>query len=129
MLRIGEPFVLRVSVPVTSNVERLTHAARSTSATGRKPTAADRVGLGAIARSRLGGDEFVAYTVDDEQPEVILARIEANLRAFNLMQERPYCVAMSAGVVLVDSSVDQTLSHYVLLADEQMYAQKRSRLH
>ncbi len=79
--------------------------------------------------ARLGGDEFVAYTVDDEQPEVILARIDANLRAFNLMQERPYCVAMSAGVVLVDASADQTLSHYVLLADEQMYAQKRSRLH
>ncbi|MGW8392701.1 diguanylate cyclase domain-containing protein [Pseudoduganella sp. HUAS MS19] len=79
--------------------------------------------------ARLGGDEFVAYTLDDEQPEVILARIEANLRAFNLMQERPYCVAISAGVVLVDSSAENTLSHYVLLADEQMYAQKRSRLH
>ncbi len=79
--------------------------------------------------ARLGGDEFVAYTLDDEQPEVILSRIEANLRAFNLMQERPYCVSISAGVVLVDSNAEQTLSHYVLLADEQMYAQKRSRLH
>lgn len=79
--------------------------------------------------ARLGGDEFVAYTLDDEQPEVILARIEANLGAFNLMQERPYSVSMSAGVVMVDASADQTLSHYVLLADEQMYAQKRSRLH
>ncbi|WP_426335898.1 diguanylate cyclase domain-containing protein [Pseudoduganella sp. R-31] len=79
--------------------------------------------------ARLGGDEFVAYTLDDEQPGVILARIEANLSAFNLMQERPYCVSISAGVVLVDSSANQTLSYYVLLADEQMYAQKRSRLH
>lgn len=79
--------------------------------------------------ARLGGDEFVAYTLDDEQPEVILSRIEANLRAFNLMQDRPYCVSISAGVVLVDSSAEQTLSHYVLLADEQMYAQKRGRLH
>lgn len=79
--------------------------------------------------ARLGGDEFVAYTLDDEQPEVVLARIDANLHAFNLMQERPYCVSISAGVVLVDSSADQTLSHYVLLADQQMYAQKRSRLH
>lgn len=79
--------------------------------------------------ARLGGDEFVAFTLDDERPEVILARIEANLRAFNLMQERPYCVSISAGVVLVDSSAEQTLSYYVLLADEQMYAQKRSRLH
>ncbi|HEY0585080.1 MAG TPA: GGDEF domain-containing protein [Pseudoduganella sp.] len=79
--------------------------------------------------ARLGGDEFVAYTLDDGQPEVILSRLEANLRAFNLMQERPYCVSISAGVVLVDSCADQALSHYVLLADEKMYAQKRSRLH
>jgi diguanylate cyclase (GGDEF)-like protein len=79
--------------------------------------------------ARLGGDEFVAYTLDDEQPDVILTRIAANLRAFNLMQERPYRVSISAGVVLVDSSASQTLSHYVLLADAQMYAQKRSRLH
>lgn len=79
--------------------------------------------------ARLGGDEFVAYTLDDEQPEVILARIAANLRAFNLMQERPYRVSISAGVVLVDACANQPLSHYVLLADAQMYAQKRSRLH
>ncbi|MBA5688679.1 GGDEF domain-containing protein [Rugamonas apoptosis] len=79
--------------------------------------------------ARLGGDEFVAYTLDDEQPDVILARMETNLRAFNLMQERPYRVSISAGVVPVDASADLMLSHYVLLADEQMYAQKRSRLH
>jgi diguanylate cyclase (GGDEF)-like protein len=79
--------------------------------------------------ARLGGDEFVAYTLDDEQPGVIIERIKANLHAFNLVQERPYTVAISAGVVQCDSSSDQTLSHYVLLADEQMYAQKRSRLH
>jgi diguanylate cyclase (GGDEF)-like protein len=79
--------------------------------------------------ARLGGDEFVAYTLDDEQPGVILQRIQANLNAFNLMQERPYTVSISAGVVQCDSGDGQTLSHYVLLADEQMYAQKRSRLH
>jgi diguanylate cyclase (GGDEF)-like protein len=79
--------------------------------------------------ARLGGDEFVAYTLEDEQPGVILARIEANLHAFNLMQERPYRMSISAGVVVVDAAADQALSHYVLLADEQMYAQKRARLH
>jgi len=79
--------------------------------------------------ARLGGDEFVAYTLDDEQPDVILERIKANLHAFNLMQERPYIVAVSAGVVRCDSSSEQTLAHYVLLADEQMYTQKRGRMH
>lgn len=79
--------------------------------------------------SRLGGDEFVAYTLDDEQPERILDRIQANLDAFNLMGERPYVVSMSAGIVQCDPASEQTLSDYVLLADERMYAQKRSRLH
>ena len=79
--------------------------------------------------SRIGGDEFVAYTLDDEQPDAILARIRANLRAFNLMQERTYAVTMSAGIVQCDPIGEQTLANYLLLADEQMYAQKRSRLH
>jgi diguanylate cyclase (GGDEF)-like protein len=79
--------------------------------------------------ARLGGDEFVAFTLDDEHPEAILERIRANQRAFNLMQERPYSVSISAGVVQCDPGGGQALSHYVLLADEQMYGQKRSRLH
>ena len=79
--------------------------------------------------ARLGGDEFVAYTLDDEQPGAILKRIQANLAAFNLMQERPYTVSISAGVVHCNANGAQPLSHYVLLADEQMYAQKRNRMH
>ncbi|MGJ7913927.1 diguanylate cyclase [Massilia sp. LXY-6] len=79
--------------------------------------------------ARLGGDEFVAYTLDDEQPDVILQRIQAKLRAFNLMQERPYAVSISAGAVQCDANSGQTLSHYILLADAQMYAQKRTRMH
>lgn len=79
--------------------------------------------------SRLGGDEFVAYTLDDEQPEVIRARVSANLQAFNLMQERPYTVSISTGLVQCDPLGRETLGDYVLQADEQMYLNKRSRLH
>jgi diguanylate cyclase (GGDEF)-like protein len=79
--------------------------------------------------SRLGGDEFVAYTLDDEHPGVILERIQANLDAFNLMEERPYVLSLSAGIVQCDPASDETLSDYLLQADERMYAQKRSRLH
>lgn len=79
--------------------------------------------------SRLGGDEFVAYIQDDEHPDAILGRIAANLRAFNLMQERPYTVSISAGLVECDPLGRQSLSDYVLRADEQMYFNKRSRLH
>jgi diguanylate cyclase (GGDEF)-like protein len=79
--------------------------------------------------ARFGGDEFVAYTLNDEQPGVILDRIRNNLRAFNLMRERPYQVSLSAGIVQCDPSGEQMLSDYVSLADQQMYAQKWRRLH
>lgn len=77
--------------------------------------------------ARLGGDEFVAYTLDDEQPAVILERIRARVHAFNQQAQRPYILAMSAGLVQCDPCGAQSLSDYVLLADEQMYVQKRCR--
>lgn len=79
--------------------------------------------------ARFGGDEFVAFTLDEGQPQTVLARLRDNLRAFNLMQERPYEVSISAGIVHCDPAVDQSLSSYVLLADQKMYAQKRRHLH
>jgi diguanylate cyclase (GGDEF)-like protein len=79
--------------------------------------------------ARLGGDEFAAFTLDDEQPAVILQRIQANLRAFNLTGERPYPVAISMGVVQCDPWGEPSLSHYLVLADELMYRHKRRRLH
>jgi GGDEF domain-containing protein len=51
------------------------------------------------------------------------------VHAFNLMQERPYTVSLSAGVVQCEPSGGQTLKQYVRMADEQMYTQKRGRLH
>jgi diguanylate cyclase (GGDEF)-like protein len=79
--------------------------------------------------ARLGGDEFVAYTLADDHPGVILERIRSHLRAFNLMRERPYEVSLSAGIVQCDPAGAQPLSNYIALADQQMSAQKRRRLH
>jgi diguanylate cyclase (GGDEF)-like protein len=79
--------------------------------------------------ARLGGDEFVAYTLDEGQPQVILARLYANLHAFNLMQERPYQVSISAGLVQCDPASEQNLLNYIVLAEQQMYLHKRRRLH
>jgi diguanylate cyclase (GGDEF)-like protein len=84
---------------------------------------------GADVVARLGGDEFVAFTLDDAQPNVILSRLQDNLRAFNLMQERPYRVSVSAGIVECDPDGERGLRDYVLLADQQMYLEKRRRLH
>jgi diguanylate cyclase (GGDEF)-like protein len=84
---------------------------------------------GADVVARVGGDEFVAFTLDDEHPDAVLERIHKNLHAFNLMEERPYQVSFSTGIVQCDPAGDQTLSDYLLLADQQMYTHKRRRLH
>lgn len=79
--------------------------------------------------ARLGGDEFVAFVLDDAHPRAILARLKDNLRAFNLMQDRTYPLAISAGAVQCDTGDDRPLLAYVQLADREMYLHKRRGLH
>ncbi|AWL06977.1 diguanylate cyclase [Massilia oculi] len=79
--------------------------------------------------ARFGGDEFVAFALDDAHPRVILARLQDNLRAFNLMQERSYLLAVSAGAVQCDPGSGAALLDYVQSADREMYLHKRSCLH
>lgn len=77
--------------------------------------------------ARLGGDEFAAYTLDNEQPQAIVARIQANLRAFNVTQAASRAISMSIGGVRCDPGDGLSMAHYLAMADEQMYAQKRRR--
>jgi diguanylate cyclase (GGDEF)-like protein len=79
--------------------------------------------------ARLAGDEFVAFTLDDEQPDAVLQRIRRNLDAFNLMEERPYKVSLSTGIVQCDPAGDLSLSDYVGMANQQILEHKRRRLH
>ncbi len=79
--------------------------------------------------ARFGGDEFVAFVLDDAHPRVMLARLRENLHAFNLMQERSFHLAVSAGAVRCDPARGRTLASYVQLADQEMYLHKRSCLH
>jgi diguanylate cyclase (GGDEF)-like protein len=79
--------------------------------------------------ARFGGDEFVAFALDDAHPRVILARLQDNLRAFNLMQERTYLLGVSAGAVQCDPGSGTALHDYVQSADREMYLHKRSCLH
>ncbi len=79
--------------------------------------------------ARFGGDEFVAFVIDDAHPGAILARLRDNLHAFNLMQERTYLLAVSAGAVQCDPGSGTALLDYVQLADREMYIHKRSCLH
>lgn len=77
--------------------------------------------------ARLGGDEFAVYTLDAEQPEVLLARIHSNIESFRDREVPPYKISLSIGVVTCDPSSNLPLSDYLLLADKQMYEQKKAR--
>ena len=79
--------------------------------------------------ARFGGDEFVAFVLDDAHPRVILARLRDNLRAFNLMQDRTYHLAISAGAVQCEPDSGTGLVDYVHSADREMYLHKQSCLH
>lgn len=79
--------------------------------------------------ARLGGDEFVSYSLDEAHPDVILDRLQDKLHAFNCQRQRPYQIAVSVGVVRCDPGGEQELARYLLQADQQMYANKRRRLH
>jgi diguanylate cyclase (GGDEF)-like protein len=79
--------------------------------------------------ARFGGDEFVAFVLDDAHPRTILARLRENLHAFNLMQERTYHLAVSAGAVRCDVNSGTALVDYVQSADREMVLHKQSCLH
>ncbi|MGZ5198176.1 MAG: diguanylate cyclase domain-containing protein [Telluria sp.] len=79
--------------------------------------------------ARLGGDEFAAFTLDDEKPETVVARIRRNLHAFNLMEGRSFEVSLSIGIVQCNPATAMTLDDYIHAADAQMYAHKQRRLH
>jgi diguanylate cyclase (GGDEF)-like protein len=78
---------------------------------------------------RLGGDEFAAFTLNDEHPRIVLERIRRHLHAFNLMEERPYRLSLSTGIVQCDPAAELSLVDYVAVADHEMYEHKRRRLH
>jgi diguanylate cyclase (GGDEF)-like protein len=79
--------------------------------------------------ARFGGDEFVAFVLDDAHPRVILARLQDNLHAFNLIPDRAYHLAISAGAVRCDPDSGTALVDYVQSADREMYLHKQNCLH
>jgi diguanylate cyclase (GGDEF)-like protein len=79
--------------------------------------------------ARLGGDEFVAFTLDDERPQAVLARVATNIEAFNAAEPRPYTLSFSTGVVACDPLSKCSLADYLLKADQEMYDRKQTRMH
>jgi len=78
--------------------------------------------------ARIGGDEFVILLEStEENEEILITRLHANIRDYNAKLSRDYQLSVSVGATHLDpehpTSIDQLLSR----ADAMMYAQKRER--
>jgi two-component system cell cycle response regulator len=77
---------------------------------------------------RIGGDEFVVLSeITDENGEVLMTRLDENIKDYNARGPRRYTLSISVGTAEFDPndpiSVDKVLSK----ADTLMYVQKRKR--
>jgi diguanylate cyclase (GGDEF)-like protein len=79
--------------------------------------------------ARLGGDEFVvlAANIDDAGSNTLQTRLEHALAARNAEQDRPYRLAFSVGVSLLDPQGSIAIDRLISEADAHMYERKRER--
>lgn len=79
--------------------------------------------------ARLGGDEFAILAQNVSASEIgnITAHLEENLRTHNQQRNCDYQLALSVGVIVIDSNTDLSLEQLIARADEIMYEQKRSK--
>lgn len=77
--------------------------------------------------ARVGGDEFVVFSMECEQPEIIVKRIQDNVERFNKDNRRRYQLALSVGVVVCEPDETVSLEQLVEQADEAMYREKQRR--
>jgi diguanylate cyclase (GGDEF)-like protein len=78
--------------------------------------------------ARLGGDEFaiLALEASSEYKEVILRRLERNLRGSNADESR-YHLSLSVGMSRFDPKHPISLGKLIANADEAMYEEKKNR--
>lgn len=77
---------------------------------------------------RLGGDEFCVLLLNPEGGgKCFAARLQASIERYNESKARPYRLSASVGIVDAEGAKLPELDDLMARADEQMYAQKRSR--
>lgn len=79
--------------------------------------------------ARLGGDEFVILAVGNaaDSGNIMQARLQENLRGFNIRERLPYRLSLSIGIVRIDAERDTSLEDVLKEADRAMYEDKRSK--
>jgi len=79
--------------------------------------------------ARIGGDEFVVFPVgsSEDHVETISSRLQRNIDAFNVLNERPYKISVSVGISRYDSQYPNTVDELLAEADRLMYTQKKNK--
>ena len=77
--------------------------------------------------ARLGGDEFCVMLTDssDQGAQLAVARLRANLAAFNAGNRRGYALGLSVGTARFDPEAPRSLASLLEEADQAMYREKR----
>ena len=79
--------------------------------------------------SRLGGDEFaiLAGKVRSEEKDILIGRLEDNLRTESDQSAHGYPLSLSVGAVWVAHDSSLTVDQLIVAADTTMYDRKRIR--
>lgn len=83
------------------------------------------------AVARIGGDEFIMFGMgdfDEEKLKQYPIRINDYLDHYNENSSKPYVIGISLGIYCQKVSSDSTLKEWLDKADENMYANKKSKV-
>jgi diguanylate cyclase (GGDEF)-like protein/PAS domain S-box-containing protein len=79
--------------------------------------------------ARIGGDEFtiLATGASDDNAENICARLQENIRQFNLQGEHRFHLSLSIGVAYFSANCAFSIEELMTQADDAMYRNKRRK--
>lgn len=83
------------------------------------------------AVARIGGDEFIMFgtgNFEEEKLKQYPVRINEYLDHYNENSSKPYVIGISLGIYCHKVSADSTLKEWLDKADENMYANKKSKV-
>lgn len=79
--------------------------------------------------ARIGGDEFAAVAIEayEDNAQMLLTRLQGNLKNYNALTERPFTLSLSVGITKFDPGQPSSLEELMADADKTMYRQKQMR--
>lgn len=78
--------------------------------------------------ARIGGDEFVVLVEStDVNSEILVDRLNENLKDYNAKGSRSYILSVSVGIAQFDPEHSVSIGELLSQVDAMMYAQKREK--